>query len=130
MEQIWKDLYAAARAVLNPRRVSKMMEAGGVAAAIEAESGKIYVGVCVDTACTLGVCAERNAIFNMITNGESGLRRVLAINSKGKALPPCGACRELMTQLMPQDYRSVEVMQDYEKERLVTLGELTPEWWL
>ena len=130
MEQIWKDLYAAARAVLNPRRVSKMMEAGGVAAAMEAESGKIYVGVCVDTACTLGVCAERNAIFNMITNGESGLRRVLAINSKGKALPPCGACRELMTQLMPQDYRSVEVMLDYEKERIVTLGELTPEWWL
>lgn len=130
MEQIWKDLYAAARAVLNPRRVSKMMEAGGVAAAIEAESGKIYVGVCVDTACTLGICAERNAIFNMITNGESGLRRVLAINSKGKALPPCGACRELMTQLMPQDYRGVEVMLDYEKERIVTLGELTPEWWL
>ena len=130
MERIWKDLYAAARAVLNPRRVSKMMEAGGVAAAIEAESGKIYVGVCVDTACTLGVCAERNAIFNMITNGESGLRRVLAINSKGKALPPCGACRELMTQLMPQDYRSVEVMLDYEKERIVTLGELTPEWWM
>lgn len=130
MEQIWKDLYAAARAVLNPRKVSAMMEAGGVAAAIEAESGKIYVGVCVDTACTLGVCAERNAIFNMITNGESGLRRVLAINSKGKALPPCGACRELMTQLMPQDYRGVEVMLDYEKERIVTLGELTPEWWL
>ncbi len=130
MERIWKDLYAAARAVLNPRKVSEMMEAGGVAAAIEAESGKIYVGVCVDTACTLGVCAERNAIFNMITNGESGLRRVLAINSKGKALPPCGACRELMTQLMPQDYRGVEVMLDYEKERIVTLGELTPEWWL
>lgn len=130
MERIWKDLYAAARAVLNPRRVSKMMEAGGVAAAIEAGSGKIYVGVCVDTACTLGVCAERNAIFNMITNGESGLRRVLAINSKGKTLPPCGACRELMTQLMPQDYRGVEVMLDYEKERIVTLGELTPEWWL
>ncbi len=130
MEQIWKDLYAAARAVLNPRKVSEMMEAGGVAAAIEAESGKIYVGVCVDTACTLGICAERNAIFNMITNGESGLRRVLAINSKGKALPPCGACRELMTQLMPQDYCGVEVMLDYEKERIVTLGELTPEWWL
>ena len=130
MERIWKDLYAAARAVLNPRKVSEMMEAGGVAAAIEAESGKIYVGVCVDTACTLGVCAERNAIFNMITNGERGLRRVLAINSKGKALPPCGACRELMTQLMPQDYRGVEVMLDYEKERIVTLGELTPEWWL
>ena len=57
MEQIWKDLYAAAKAVLNPRQVSKMIEAGGVAAAIEAVSGKIYVGVCVDTACTLGSAA-------------------------------------------------------------------------
>ena len=36
----------------------------------ESESGRIYVGVCVDTACTLGICAERNAIFHMLTNGE------------------------------------------------------------
>lgn len=32
---------------------------------------EIYTGVCIDTACTLGMCAERNAIANMITNGES-----------------------------------------------------------
>ena len=130
MEQIWKDLYAAAKAVLNPRQVSKMIEAGGVAAAIEAVSGKIYVGVCVDTACTLGVCAERNAIFNMLTNGETELRRVLAIGGRGKALPPCGACREMMAQLMPEKYREVEVMLDCESGRVVTLGELTPEWWM
>ena len=130
MEQIWKDLYAAAKAVLNPRQVSKMIEAGGVAAAIEAGSGKIYVGVCVDTACTLGVCAERNAIFNMLTNGETELRRVLAIGGGGKALPPCGACRELMAQLMPEKYHEVEVMLDCESGRVVTLGELTPEWWM
>ena len=130
MEQIWKDLYAAAKAVLNPRQVSKMIEAGGVAAAIEAGSGKIYVGVCVDTACTLGVCAERNAIFNMLTNGETELRRVLAIGGGGKALPPCGACREMMAQLMPEKYREVEVMLDCESGRSVTLGELTPEWWM
>lgn len=130
MEQIWKDLYAAAKAVLNPRQVSKMIKAGGVAAAIEAGSGKIYVGVCVDTACTLGVCAERNAIFNMLTNGETELRRVLAIGGRGKALPPCGACREMMAQLMPEKYREVEVMLDCESGRIVTLGELTPEWWM
>ena len=51
--------------------ISDHMEAGGVAAAVLSESGKVYTGVCVDTACTLGVCAERNALFNMITNGES-----------------------------------------------------------
>ena len=39
--------------------------------AVESESGKIYVGICVDTSCMLGIYAERNALFNMITNGEN-----------------------------------------------------------
>ena len=130
MEQIWKELYAEAKKVLRPRKISEMMESGGVAAAIEAGSGRIYTGVCVDAACTLGVCAERNAIFHMITCGESVIRRVIAINWDGKALPPCGACRELMTQMMPEHYRSIEIMLDYDAPRVVTLGELTPEWWI
>lgn len=116
--------------MLDPRNVSDIIEAGGVAAAIESVSGKIYVGVCIDSACTLGICAERNAIFNMITNGENAIKRVIAVNWDGKAMPPCGACRELMTQLMPKDYRDVQVMLDYENNRVVTLGELTPEWWI
>ena len=130
MEQIWIDLYNAAKKVLNPRKVSSIIEAGGVSAAIEAESGKIYVGVCVDSACSLGICAERNAIFNMITNGEYKIKKIIAINSEGKAIPPCGACRELMSQLMPSDYKNIENMLDYEKCKIVTLGDLTPEWWI
>ena len=130
MEKVWEDLYEAAKNVQNPREVSERIYAGGVAAAIEASSGKIYTGVCVDTSCTLGICAERNAIFNMITNGDSEVKRVLAIMSDGKTGAPCGACRELMTQLMPKSYQHVEIMLDYKKEKVVTLGELTPEWWI
>lgn len=130
MDHIWKVLYDEAKSVLKPRAVSEMVEAGSVAAAIEADSGKIYTGVCVDCACTLGICAERNAVFHMITNGESRIRRVIAINSKGEAIPPCGACRELMTQLMPDAYHDIEIMLDYEKGEIVTLGELTPKWWI
>ena len=130
MEIIWDKLYEAAKKVLSPRNVSSMIEAGGVAAAVESASGKIYVGVCVDTACSLGVCAECNAIFNMLTNGENAIRRVIAIGSEGKAIPPCGAYREFMAQLMPVDYRSVEIMLDYENNKVVALGNLTPEWWV
>lgn len=130
MEKVWEDLYKVAKNVQNPREVSERIYAGGVAAAIEASSGKIYTGVCVDTSCTLGICAERNAIFNMITNGDNEVKRVLAIMSDGKTGAPCGACRELMTQLMPKFYQHVEIMLDYKKEKVVTLGELTPEWWI
>lgn len=130
MKKIWDELYNAAKKVLNPRKVSSIIEAGGVSAAIEAETGKIYVGVCVDSACSLGICAERNAIFNMITNGEYKIKKIIAINSEGKVIPPCGACRELMSQLMPSDYKKIEIMLDYEKCKIVTLGDLTSEWWI
>lgn len=130
MDTKWEKMYEAAKAVQNGREVSERIYAGGVAAAVESASGRIYVGVCVDTSCTLGICAERNAIFNMITNGEQDIKRVLAIMPDGKTGAPCGACREFMTQMMPGRYHNIEIMLDYENERIVTLGELTPEWWI
>lgn len=130
MEQIWDTLFRAAKAVQNERKISDYIDAGGVAAAILSESGKIYTGVCIDTCSTLGICAERNAIFNMITNGEHRIKKVLAVMPDRKTGAPCGACRELMVQLMPRDYREIEIMLDYEKGRVVTFGELTPEWWI
>ena len=130
MEQIWNTLYQAAKEAQNPRRISDYITAGEVSAAILSASGKIYTGVCMDTCSTLGICAERNAIFNMITCGESQISKVLAILPDGTTGAPCGACRELMVQLMPETYQNVEIMLDYEKEKIVTLGELTPHQWI
>lgn len=130
MDDLWSKLYHAARVVQNGRKISACVEAGGVAAAILSISGKIYTGVCVDTCSALGICAERNAIFNMITNGEQNIQKVLAIMPHGKTGAPCGACRELMAQLMPEEYRQIEIMLDYETKKTVTLGELTPAWWI
>ena len=126
----WDRLYAAAAAVRNERRISEYVTCGEVSAAILSASGRIYTGVCIDTCSTLGVCAERNAIFNMITNGEQEIEKVIAILPNGSSGAPCGACRELMVQLMPGKYRDIEIMMDYRKERTVTLGDLTPEWWI
>ena len=130
IDEIWQKMYSAAVAARAPRQLSRYVEAGGVSAAVLSESGRIYVGVCVDTASTLGICAERNALFNMISSGEDKIKRVLAVMPNGKCGAPCGACRELMVQLMPGEYHGIEIMMDYEKGRTVTLGELTPEWWI
>ena len=129
-QKIWQRMLEAAKAVQGGRRISDYVEAGEVAAAIESSSGRIYTGVCVDTACTLGVCAERNAIFNMLTNGEHVIRRVLAVMPDGRNGAPCGACRELMVQLMPKDYGTIEIMLDFDDMKTAHLSELTPEWWI
>lgn len=130
MEKVWKEMFDAAKAVQNARKISDYVTAGEVSAAILSGSGKIYTGICVDTCSTLGICAERNAIFNMLTNGETVIKKVLAVLPDGKIGAPCGACRELMVQLMPENYKDIEIMLDYENEKIVNLGALTPEWWI
>lgn len=130
MEKIWEEMLKAATSVQRERKISNYIDAGGVSAAVLSSSGKIYKGVCIDTFCTLGICAERNAIFNMITNGEDKISKVLCIMGNGKNVAPCGACRELMVQLSPEDYQNIEIMIDYESGKVMTLGELTPKWWI
>ena len=130
MEPIWKELFEAAKAVQKERSISEYVSGGEVAAAILSKSGKIYTGVCIDTCSTLGICAERNAIFNMITNGEEEISEVLAILPDGSTGAPCGACRELMVQLMPTGYKDIEIMLDYSAGKIVKLGDITPNWWI
>lgn len=130
MDKIWTEMYESAKAVSGGVTISDYVTAGEVSAAIRSKSGKIYVGVCIDTCSTLGICAERNAIFNMITNGEYEIDRVLCIAPNEGKGAPCGACRELMVQLMPGKYKDIVIMIDYANDRVMKLGDLTPEWWI
>lgn len=125
---IWDTLYKRALEVQNGRVISPFVDAGGVAAAILTKGGNIYVGVCIDTCSSLGMCAERNAIANMITNGESEIDKVVAVMTDGSVGSPCGACRELMMQLSDRSCE-IEILTDLETYSTVTLGELVPDWW-
>lgn len=127
-EDIWSKLYQEARRVQKERTISPFIEAGGVAAAILTKKGNIYVGVCIDTASTLGMCAERNAIANMITNGEHEIDKVVAVVEGGSVGSPCGACREYMMQLAA-DSGEIEILVDYESRKTVKLLDLIPDWW-
>lgn len=125
---IWDQMYQEAKRVQNDRTISPFIEAGGVSAAVLTKEGNIYVGVCIDTASTLGMCAERNAIASMITHGEHRIDKVLAMMPDGRAGAPCGACREFMMQL-DKDSGDIEVLLDYDEKKTVTLRELMPNWW-
>jgi len=122
----FEELYQQAKLVLNPRRLSEEAEAGGVSAALLTDSGKVYTGVCIDTACSMGFCAEHAAAAAMVTAGENRVVKMVAVNWDGKILPPCGRCREFISQLH-QDNLSAEVMVG--DEVIVTLSELLPYDW-
>ncbi len=128
IENIWDKLYKEARRVQNDRVISPFIEAGGVAAALITKTGNIYVGVCIDTASSLGMCAERNAIANMITNSESQIDKIVAVMPDGKVGSPCGACREYMMQL-DKDSGEIEILLDLESKKTIRLKELIPDWW-
>ena len=102
-----------------------------VGACLKTKDGKYFIGTNIENASYgASMCAERNAIANMITNGENGICRLIAVDRNGKAIPPCGACREFMVQLMPDHYHSIQIMMDYENKKMVTLGDITPNWWI
>jgi cytidine deaminase len=124
----FEKLYIQAKSTLNPRDVSPFISAGSVASAILTDKGKVYLGVCIDTACTLGMCAERNAVANMITNGECKITKLVCVSSTGEILTPCGACREYLMQLH-ENNGEMRVLKSLEDFTTVSLNELIPDWW-
>ena len=124
----WDILISKAKEVRNPKVISPFIEGGGVGAAIMTTSGNIFTGVCIDTASTLGICAERNAIHTMITNGESKITKIVCVTSSGDVGSPCGACRELIMQL-DKDSKNIKILMNTETYEYVTMEELMPNWW-
>ena len=122
----FNELYKKAKSVINPRKLSEYAEAGGVGAAILSESGNVYTGVCIDTACSMGLCAEHAAAAAMVTAGENRIVKMIAVNWDGKNLPPCGRCREYISQLH-KDNINTEVM--VKEDIIVTIRELLPYNW-
>ena len=126
MTETWEKLYNAAKAAVCPRELSQHMCVGSVGAAVLTKDGNIYTGICIDTACSLGFCAERNALSTMFTHGEYEITHVCAAYLDGSVMPPCGACREFMMQMGPTA-KDIEVLLNRDGTS-AKLGELMPHY--
>ncbi len=125
---IWQQLYKAAAGVRNARPLTSLAEAGAVGAAILTDRGNIYTGVCIDTACSLGMCAERNAAANMITCGENKIEKIVAVMGNGRPGYPCGACCEFLMQIC-ENAGDIEFLLDIKSRKTMKLKEIFPNWW-
>lgn len=119
-------LYDTALATVKPIKLKKNSEAGHVASALETINGAIYTGVCIDVPCSIGICAEQAAIAEMLKNGETQIKRIIAVYEDGSVLAPCGRCRELISQL---NIKNEDTIVYVDKDKELKLKELLPERW-
>ena len=70
-----------------------------VGAAVLFSSGKIYSGCNVENASYgLTICAERNAIFQAVAQGERKLKGIAIAVPTDEFPSPCGACRQVIRE--------------------------------
>lgn len=119
-------LYDTALATVKPIKLKKNGEAGHVASALETINGAIYTGVCIDVPCSIGICAEQAAIAEMLKNGETQIKRIIAVYEDGSVLALCGRCREFISQL---NIKNEDTIVYVDKDKELKLKELLPERW-
>ncbi|HLR23361.1 MAG TPA: cytidine deaminase [Pseudogracilibacillus sp.] len=75
-----------------------------VGAALLGKSGTIYTGCNIENSSfSLTCCAERNAIFKAISEGEKSFEKMAVIADTTDAVSPCGACRQVMVEFFTKD---------------------------
>ncbi len=97
-----------------------------VGAALLSTSGKMYTGCNVENASYgLTVCAERNAIFKAISEGEREFVALAVVTANGGS--PCGACRQVIFEFMNADAPVALADASLENIQSTTVGALLPE---
>ena len=101
-----------------------------VGAALLTADGKVYTGCNIENASyTPTVCAERTAVFKAVSEGARMFSMLAVAGGKdgvlGGAFPPCGVCRQVLTEFCPPTF-PVLVVTGADTYTEYTLGDLLP----
>jgi cytidine deaminase len=113
-----------ARQVAETREDWKFM--GYVGAALVTKQGNVFTGINIELFCGIGFCAEHSAVAEMVKNGETNIRKIVATTAEGSVLPPCGRCREMIYQIDESNLDTEIIIGDGDKK---LLRELLPNNW-
>jgi len=73
-----------------------------VGAALLGKSGRIFTGCNVENVSYgLACCAERNAVFKALSEGEREFRAIAIVSDSPEPTAPCGACRQVLNEFAP-----------------------------
>ena len=73
-----------------------------IGAALRTAAGDLFLGIHVEGHVgRVAVCAEAIAIGNAAIAGDTEIDTIVAVNGEGGIVPPCGMCRELISDYSP-----------------------------
>ena len=96
-----------------------------VGAALLCKSGNVYTGCNVENS-SYGAsnCAERTAVFKAVSEGERDFVKIAIVSEKGGLTFPCGICRQVLSEFMPNG--RIVLYSDEQGIKEFTLNELLP----
>ncbi len=121
-EKVDQELVQAARDIIAKRYIEGKHAIG---AALRTRKGNIFVGVHVEANCgRISLCGEAVAVGVAATNGDTEITQIVAVTESGDVVPPCGMCRELISDYSP-DARVI--LETGDEVKCVPVLELLPE---
>lgn len=97
-----------------------------VGAALLTKDGRIFGGCNIENAAYSVVnCAERTAIFKAWSEGATDYAAIVVTADTKRPVPPCGACRQVLTELCPPDMKVILTNLEGDVQTL-TVAELLP----
>jgi cytidine deaminase len=79
-----------------------------VGAALLTKDGKVYRGCNIENAAySMCNCAERTALFKAYSEGDTEFAALAVIADAPRPVPPCGACRQVISELCPSDMKVI-----------------------
>ena len=121
-----EELIKEARKVAKIKKTKYGGIFGAAGSALITDKNNVYVGVSLDLTCGIGFCGEHSAIASMVTEGESRIKKIVAVSSNGIIMPPCGRCREMILQVNDKNINTDIIIN---KHKVVKLKELLPLIW-
>ncbi|HYM80655.1 MAG TPA: cytidine deaminase [Candidatus Limnocylindria bacterium] len=74
-----------------------------VGAALLTHKGQVFRACNVENASYgLSVCAERNAVWKAVSEGEREFVAIAITARQGHGAPPCGSCRQVLHEFAPE----------------------------
>ena len=97
-----------------------------VGAALLCKDGKIYRGCNIENgAYPTSICAERVALFKAVSEGERDFIGIAIVSSSGEITPPCGACRQALSEFVKGDFKVI-LAKNQDEYKTYNFAELLP----